>query len=223
MFLRRFEFLHVPGAVLLNLVLLLQGVGYYTLSRKEETPLVIPLNQLFHHMSEWAIIQDVDLDPESMRILEPDDYVIRLYSNSQDNLVASLFVAYFRSQRTDHAPHSPKNCLPGSGWIPVRKDLLTIPLSGGASSISVNRFVVSRGAEKSLVLYWYQTATGAIASEYEARLGLVLDSIRYNRSDTALVRVTVPLTGENETATEKSAAGFARLVYSALHGAIAVN
>jgi EpsI family protein len=56
-----------------------------------------------------------------------------------------------------------------------------------------NRYVVEHGDEKSVVLYWYQTHNRIIASEYWAKFWLVVDSIRYRRSDTALVKIVVPV------------------------------
>jgi len=46
---------------------------------------------------------------------------------------------------------------------------------------------------RQLVLYWYQTHGRIIASEYSAKPYMVLDSIRMNRTDAALVRVITPL------------------------------
>ncbi len=42
-----------------------------------------------------------------------------------------------------------------------------------------------------MVLYWYQARDRVIASEYSAKIYTVTDAIRYNRSDTSLVRVVV--------------------------------
>ena len=110
--------------------------------------------------------------------------------------MASLFVAYFRSQRTGVAPHSPKNCLPGSGWVPSESRIIPIAVPGRAEPIPVNLYLVSKGDARSVTLYWYQQSSGrAVASEYAAKIYTVLDAIRFNRTDTALVRVVVPVTG----------------------------
>jgi EpsI family protein len=54
-------------------------------------------------------------------------------------------------------------------------------------------------------LYWYWAHNRGVASEYWAKFYLVADSLRMNRSDGALVRVTTPLrSGENlDTAQER--------------------
>jgi EpsI family protein len=65
-------------------------------------------------------------------------------------------------------------------------------------AITVNRYVIAKGLERRLVLYWYQAHGRVVASEYWAKFYLVADAIRMNRSDGALIRVTTPI-AENES------------------------
>ena len=65
------------------------------------------------------------------------------------------------------------------------------------------------------MLYWYQTRDRVVASEYKARVYLVADAIRYNRTDTALVRVTVPVRGDLARA-EAAATDFVRTFFGPL-------
>ena len=197
----RWSFLASRRAVILNLMLVTQGVGYYAFSQKEETPLLAPLKMLPQQLGNWLAAEDVELDAETERILHPDDYLLRHYQTRGGEEWASLFVAYFRSQRTGHAPHTPQNCLPGHGWTPNERGEIEIAVPDG-STIQVNRFLVAKNEERSVVLYWYQTPTRVVADEYRARLQLLLDSIRYGRSDTALVRVVVPVLGDERAATQ---------------------
>ena len=69
-----------------------------------------------------------------------------------------------------------------------------IPIDvGEAAPIVVNRYVVQHGDERSLVLYWYQSRDRVVASEYTAKFWVMADAIRLNRTDTALVRVVMPI------------------------------
>ena len=113
-------------------------------------------------------------------------------------MLAHLFVAYFRSQRTGQAPHSPKNCLPGSGWVRVATATRQLSIPGRSEPIHVNSYVVQKGESKSLVVYWYQSRDRVVASEYAAKAYVIADAIRYNRTDTALVRVVLPVI-DNDT------------------------
>jgi EpsI family protein len=57
----------------------------------------------------------------------------------------------------------------------------------------VGDYIISNGPSRAEVLYWYQSHGRTIASDYKAKLYMLTDSIRYDRSDAALVRVVVPL------------------------------
>src|SRR5207248_8943633 len=138
----------------------------------------------------------------------------RVYSSLKDSLAqASLFVAFFKTQRTGKAPHSPKNCLPGAGWEASRVDYLTVHIPDRLEPIQVNQYVVAKGESKSVVLYWYQTQNRVIASEYKAKVWTVVDAIRYNRTDTALVRVVVPIAGNDEAGAQKAAVEFVQSLF----------
>ncbi len=200
-----FRFLKSTPARLLTAVLLLQMAGFFAVSRRETVPLAHPLSELPSQLGAWNLVQESQVDQETMDVLRADDVLSRFYADPAQRRGASLFVAYFKSQRTGQAPHSPKNCLPGAGWTPSESDVVAIPISGRPEPISVNRYVVAKGDEKSVVLYWYQSRDRVIASEYRAKFYLVADAIRLNHTDTALVRVIVPVSG-NDTATATTTA-----------------
>jgi EpsI family protein len=186
-----------PGnryARVLTAVLLLQGAAFYAVaSRSERAPLVSPLSLFPSAFGGWTMARDVPLEKEVQDVLKADDTLNRVYVDSSHTGYAFLFIAYFKTQRYGQAPHSPKNCLPGSGWEPVETGRQTIGVPGWNAPIVTNRYVVENGDEKSVVLYWYQTHNRIIASEYWAKFWLVVDSIRYRRSDTALVKIVVPV------------------------------
>jgi EpsI family protein len=115
-----------------------------------------------------------------------------------------LYIAYFPSQRAGDTIHSPKNCLPGAGWSVLDSShvMLSIP---SHAPFPVNRSIIAKGDARQLVYYWYWAHDRGVASEYWAKYYLIADSIRMNRSDGALVRVTTPIyAGENaETAEQR--------------------
>ena len=154
-----------------------------------------------------------ELDKETLDVLKADDILSRIYTNQKNGDVATLFVAYFETQRTGKTPHSPKNCLPGSGWVPTQSGTVTIPVAGEPQPIRINRYIVSRGQNQSVVLYWYQSRNRVIASEYAAKIYTVADSIRYNRSDTALVRVVVGVNDGNTQAALNEATNFVKAFF----------
>lgn len=195
-------------------VLVLQAVVFYAVaSRSEKIPHMAPLSSFPASAGDWVTNGEFPLDPETMSVLKADDTLNRTYLSARGAGLASLFIAFFKTQRYGQAPHSPKNCLPGAGWEANEDRMLALPVPGEAKPIVVNQYVISRGEEESVVLYWYQSHNRVIARELEAKFWLVVDALRYHRSDTALVRIVVPVVGGNRAAAERSAAGFAQAVF----------
>ncbi len=209
----RFCFLKSKHARILSAVLVAQAVGLYAISRRENVPLARPLDQFPSQAGAWRMVEEGVVEKEIMDVLRADDVLSRMYTNAAGDRAASLFVAFFKSQRAGQAPHSPKNCLPGSGWTPSESDLVSITVPGLAQPIQVNRYVVAKGDERSVVLYWYQSRGRVIASEYRAKIALVAGAIRYNRTDTALVRVAVPVAGDDAAAASRTAEQFVQAFF----------
>ncbi len=207
------NFLKSKSALIATVFILAQAGLLYSAYRPEVTPAAHPLSILSKQLENWRMVQESEIDAESQEVLKADDLLNRVYTNGKTP--ANLFVAAFQSQRSGKAPHSPKNCLPGSGWTPVVSDHFSIDLGGG-TPIVVNRYIVAHGDERSLVLYWYQSRDRAIASEYEAKFWVVYDAMRLNRTDTALVRVVVPVINKDEDAATKEASDFVRAFYGSL-------
>jgi len=198
-------------------VLLLQALAFYAFaSRSETVPPVQPLILFPSVIGDWLIFRDYPIEKEVLEVLKADDTLNRFYVNQASKELAGLYIAYFQTQRYGQAPHSPKNCLPGSGWEPVKEDYLSLSVAGWDTPITVNRYVVQHGEQKSVALYWYQSHNRVIASEYAAKFWAVVDSIRYRRSDTALVRIVVPVGPSGIDAAEQTAAGFVQAVFPAL-------
>ena len=152
-----------------------------------------------------------------MATLGVDDYINRTYV-SPDMFPIHLYVGYYQSQRSGDTMHSPLNCLPGAGWNPAKRGHLTIPIND-KSSIEINRIVILKGIDKQVVLYWYQSHGRTIASEYWGKIFTVIDAVRTNRTDAALVRVICPVDGvedEAEAAAERRAVDFVKAMFPLL-------
>jgi EpsI family protein len=172
---------------------LLEAAVLHSFSREEVVPAIPELRHIPDDLATWTLSRDLVIDPEGLSILQPDDYLLRDYTDARSHRTANLYIAYFKTQRTERMPHSPKNCLPGNGWIASEHRIVSLPVDAGGAPVQLNRYVVAKGDQRSIVLYWYQTWNRTVASEYMARLHLAVDSIRYNRTDTALVRIMLPI------------------------------
>jgi EpsI family protein len=194
-------------ASLVTLVLLMQAVAYYAVAQRAElTPEIAPLSTFPHVVGDWRMVQDAPLEKEVLDVLKADDTMNRVY-DGPNSATAYFFVGFFKTQRYGQAPHSPKNCLPGAGWQPIEDTKIAFRVPGWPTPIITNKYVLQRGDERSVTLYWYQSHNRVIASEYSAKFWLVADAIKYNRSDTALIKVVVPVRDNNyDRATENGIA-----------------
>jgi len=192
--------------VVLTLSLAIGAVYLGYVSKTEAVPIRESLSRLPLQVGNWQGQPMLPLSDKIIAALGVSEYVNRIYSNSAP-VPVELYIGYHRSQRTGETIHSPKNCLPGAGWAPIKSSRINIPFREG--TIEVNRYVIQKGMDKALVLYWYYGAGRIIASEYKAKIYLVLDSIRKNRSDGALVRIIIPVINSEDEA-EREATDFAR-------------
>ena len=209
------NFLRTRHALIVTCILVAQAAAYYGLPKERPVNLVSPLSLFPASIGGWSMVQEISVDKEVAGLLKADAILSRNYAAAGRSV--NLFIAFFRSQTTGVSPHSPKNCLPGSGWAVSQSGTLDVPVPGMASPIRVNQYLVSKGDSKSLVLYWYQSHNRVIASEYFAKIYLVIDSIRYRRSDTSIVRVTVPVFGNEDEAARSAAVNFVRAAFPSVN------
>lgn len=207
-------FLRRAPVLAVSLVLALQIGIFYGGPTAEHIPNPPPLKDFPAEVLGWRTVQEMPLDPETQAFLKADDTLNRVYTGPSGG--ASLFVAFFRSQRAGTTPHSPKVCLPGAGWSQESSRIVSMAVPGEPKNIDVNRYIVSRGENRSLVYYWYATQHYVVAGEYAAKALLMLEGIRYRRSDESLVRVITPIAGQNEAGADAVATGFIRSVYDPL-------
>ncbi|MFB3813620.1 MAG: exosortase C-terminal domain/associated protein EpsI [Terriglobales bacterium] len=189
---------------LVTVLLLGATIGLQLLRHGEAVPLRDSLDTMPFQIAGW---QGHD-DPLEKRIVEAtgaDEYLNRVYV--AEGRPVFLYIGYYRNQRTGETIHSPKNCLPGGGWQPLSAGRVELQTPDG-HKVTVNQYLIAKGLERQLVLYWYQSHGRIIASEYWAKIYMVTDALRLNRTDAALVRVAMPL-AHGDQGTNRKAVQFA--------------
>jgi EpsI family protein len=171
-------------------ILLAASLLAHNVSHGEAVVARQPLRGLPDHLASWQG-EERALPREILDVVRASDLVNRLYRDPAGDPIL-LYVGYYESQRTGSTIHSPKNCLPGSGWEPIHTGLAMIPLQGGRQ-IPVNEAVIQRDQQKELVFYWYQGRGRIIADEYAGKFWMVADAISRNRTDGALIRMITPM------------------------------
>ena len=166
-------------------------------------------------IGEFHQVQEVPIEPEVTAQLGADRTLNRIYLQGSTGAPVSVLVAWFRTQRGGASqPHSPKVCLPGAGWTPQNSG--EISLATEAGEIRVNRYVVAKGAERAVVLYWYQTPGRVIAGEWAAKFWLAADALRDKRTDTSLVRILAWAAASDDRQADRAASGMAGKLYPVL-------
>lgn len=143
---------------------------------------------------EFASYQGVEerFDESAYQILKADTSTLRRYQD-EEGVVYWLFVAYFSSQKYGSQIHSPRHCLPGSGWRIENISPVALRLSDdtSAATIEMSRLVIERDNRRRLMLYWFETRSGVISGEYSLKLDLVKNALLFRPTDAAFVRLTV--------------------------------
>ena len=198
-------------AALLSIV----AVFLHSRSHAELLPPRQPLSSFPTQVKDWSG-QEIAIQPEIREILGDGEFLLRIYTRALQEPYIDFFLAYFPTQRTRSTIHSPQNCLPGAGWMPVETGRIHLPRPDG-EMITVNRYVIAKGLDRKLVLYWYQAHGRVVASEYWAKFYLVADAIRMNRSDGALVRIITAVDhNEDIEHAQQRAVEFAQLILPSL-------
>jgi EpsI family protein len=173
------------------LLLLATGILLHKRSQDEFVPARTAFASFPTQLGDWEG-RDIVIPPAVRDILGAGDFLLRDYKASQQSAPVNLFLAYVPTQRTGDTIHSPENCLPGAGWSPVESRTIGIALPG-QDPFNANRYIVSKGMDRQMVVYWYWAHGRAESSEYWAKFYLVADAFRLNRSDGSLIRLITPL------------------------------
>jgi EpsI family protein len=204
--------------ILVPVLLVAEALAVEWAGHAERVPAAPQLAALPRQIGRWSQLNDIPIDPDVAAQLRADRLLDRwYYAKSAAGPVsqAELFVAWFNSQsKGDRQPHSPRVCLPGSGWLP--ESIGTVRLATPAGELSATRYLVSKGGFRSAVLYWYQTPRRSIAGEWEAKSWILVDALRDHRTDVALVRIVVPSPPGQVQPAAEAAAEFARAAYPLL-------
>jgi EpsI family protein len=162
----------------------------------DRVPPTAPLSLMPATIGAWTA-QDFPLDSETLAVLGDGRFLNRVYTNLGPagrpvEAPVSLFIGYFPTQRSGQSIHSPQNCLPGAGWSFLSSKVINLPTESG-KPYPVGEYLIGNAGEKQVVLYWYLAHGRSVASDYLAKAYMMVDAVRWNRTDGALVRIVTPV------------------------------
>ncbi len=160
----------IARSLVLTLCLVLGALLIGRASTSERVPPRETLATFPIDVKEWHGRPTERFDQQVLTVLGVDEYLNRTYT-AADGVEVGLYVGYYQSRREGSTIHSPLNCLPGSGWQPVKEDRITLQVqtdAGGSAvrDIGVNRLLIEKDLDRQVVVYWYQSHGRVVASEY---------------------------------------------------------
>jgi EpsI family protein len=165
------------------------------LTQQEAMPLRRPLGELAYTVGGWRG-RDLPVSDRVGEVLGTKDILVREYINAGGQSVG-IYVSFFPRQQRGEISHSPRNCLPGAGWQPLRARRVPYPLAGGGDA-QINEVLYEREGRRQLVFYWFRERDRILASEYRVKWYLLWDAVTRRRTDGALLRVSAPVAGSEE-------------------------
>ena len=183
--------------IVVVILLIAAALNYYF----AKPDVVLPrknLSEFPKTLGDWTMVSEHQIDDQSMKILQVDDYLMRDYRNTEGNVIG-LYIGYFKSQREGKGIHSPRQCLPGAGWVPVNAEVYQLSVPGQSpNTFKVNKYIIGKGLDRELYLFWYCGRNRNYASEYWNKIYLIWDAMTKKRTDGALVRINNSIIRSNE-------------------------
>jgi EpsI family protein len=171
-----------------------------TFHRDINVPTNRPFSDFPREVQAWQMTSRTEFSAEVLGVLKPTDYLYSQYKDAAGKTV-SLYVGYHSGGKNSGAIHSPKHCLPGSGWYEATTKRGTLAISGG--TLNLVRAVYQKGDSKELFLYWYQVQDRSLSDDYSLKLAEIVNSALKRRRDASFIRVSVPVDTDIEAATAR--------------------
>lgn len=192
-------------------ILFLAMAFAHYINRSEMIPASKPFATFPKQIGEWTG-KESRFEQRIYDILGVEDSFLANFRTKDDRNV-QLYVGYYESQREGDLIHSPRNCMPGTGWnvAKISYEIIKRPKSENGNA-KVIKLLLKKGAQKQIVLYWFHSRGRIIHSEYWQKIYLVVDSIFRHRTDGSFVRLIAPVINGDENSTVNNLKEFGELL-----------
>jgi EpsI family protein len=168
-----------------------------TLHRDISVPVNRPFSEFPQKVQSWQMSKRNEFGDNVLGVLKATDYLFRQYTDT-DGRTVGLYIGYHGGGKDGGEIHSPKHCLPGSGWYEVSSHRGVLETPKG--TINLVRAVYQKGESRELFIYWFQVRDRSISNEYSLKMVEIFNSARHNRRDASFIRVSVPFETDRDQA-----------------------
>lgn len=194
------------GHYILLLALLLSAIALIDGREVAAMRTTAPLSEFPRSVAGWSSLGDEVFDTAIIEVLKPTDYLARTYSKPGGERV-NVYLGYHGGGKDSGEVHSPRHCLPGSGWQLVETSPTVIDTPAG--KVNAAAALYAKGESRQLFLYWFEVGGTSTPSEYRMKYEQTVGTLAKNRKDVLFVRLAAPVTTSVEAASA-SATAFAR-------------
>ena len=182
--------------VVVYVMLIVVGL-YINIHTDREVPTNKPLAEFPVSVQSWRMTSQSEFSQGVLSVLRPTDYISRQYRGDSGRTV-NLYIGYHGGGKDSGEIHSPKHCLPGSGWYKVASDDMEMGVNG--EKLNLVKAVYQNGEQREMFLYWFQVRGKSISNEYALKLAEIVNSLLHSRRDSAFIRISVPMESGGELA-----------------------
>jgi EpsI family protein len=158
------------------------------------TPSFVPFDTFPIKIGDWMMQKSFSMTGRELSLLQLSDYMLRRYSSPAGTSL-DLYVGYHGGGKETGPIHSPKHCLPGSGWLAQRTEIVSLSLENG-EHIKAVRAVYGKDGDTVAFYYWFDVLGKTYVDEYALKFAEIMGVLLRNRRDALLVRVSVPTSGD---------------------------
>jgi EpsI family protein len=171
---------------------------YLHFHSKYAVPVAKPLSDFPTICHEWHMTSQTNFSEDILNVLKATDYLSRSYEGVSARRIG-LYIGYHDGGKESGEIHSPKHCLPGSGWQKLSSERMD--LNEPLGKINLIKAVYQKNERKELFLYWFQVQDKTLSDEYSLKLAGITSSIIHGRKDAAFIRISVPFEVDEHEAT----------------------
>ena len=191
------------------LILLLLGLAVVA-SHARKTRVVpqnVALSTFPDHIGQWRVMEKTLFDEPVLKVLRASDYLMRSYADPQGRQLG-LYVGYHDGGPDAGPIHSPRNCLPGSGWTLLDSRIMTM------GSVHLVRATYQKEHTGIIYYYWYQMRDQSLTSDFALKTAEFQGILLHGRRDASFIRLHVSRRYEQEA--DALASDFIQKVYPLL-------